>query len=182
MTDGDRRFVELYEGYYRKVYGYCRRRTTAERVDDAVAETFLTAWRKIADVPDGDDALPWLYSVAYRVLGHQWRTSSRQSRLKTRLAAVGVDQVEMPEEFVVMDQESRQVLDALQRLKHSDQELLRLTVWEELSHRDIARVLGVSTDAVKKRSSRARQALAREFEQAEKKYRTSPAAQEGGTW
>lgn len=182
MTTGDARFVELYERYYRRIYGYCRRRTTADRVDDAVADTFLTAWRKIQDVPAGSEALPWLYSVAYRVLGHQWRSAKRRSRLNSRLRSVGASPVAVPEEYVVLDQESQLILNALSRLKPNDQEVLRLTVWEELQHSEIAAVLGISTDAVKKRASRARRALAKEFERAEKRQVSSPAAQKGGTW
>ena len=90
MRPGDARFVDLYQRYFRHVYAYCRRRTAADKVEDAVAETFLTAWRKIGEVPAGDEALPWLYSVAHRVLGHQWRGASRQSRLESKLPSVGV--------------------------------------------------------------------------------------------
>ena len=80
MTAGDTRFVEVYESFFRLVYGYCLRRTSPDKVDDAVAETFLVAWRRIGDVPIGDAALPWLYGVAYRVLSTQWRARSRRGR------------------------------------------------------------------------------------------------------
>ena len=180
MTTADARFVAIYESHYRDVYGYCRRRTAVDRVDDAVAEVFLVAWRRIDEVPENDEALPWLYAVAYRVLGHQWRSASRQRRLKTKLEGLGADVAAVPEEYVVLGQESSQVLAALSRLKRSDQELLRLTVWEELQHKEIALVLGVSVDAVKKRASRAVKTLAREFERVSKQ-RLTPAAQEGGT-
>lgn len=182
MTTDDARFVALYERHYRHVFGYCRRRIPADRVDDAVADTFLTAWRNIRAVPDGEEALPWLYSVAYRVLGHQWRSASRRARLNSRLDSLRVGHASPPEEYVVFDQESQLVLQALSRLKPSDQELLRLTVWEELGHKEIALVLGLSTDAVKKRASRARKALAREFERVEQRQESSPAAQKGGAW
>lgn len=138
MTGGDARFVELYERFYRHVYGYCRRRTSADRVDDAVADTFLTVWRKIDEVPAVDECLPWLYGVAYRVLSHQWRGASRRRRLDKRLASIGVDSVAAPEEYIIMRQESRRVLAALKSLKTTDQEILRLTTWEELAQKDIA--------------------------------------------
>ncbi len=182
MTTSDARFVELYERHYVKVYRYCRRRTTADRVDDAVAETFLTAWRNLDDVPHGESGLPWLYSVAYRVLGHQWRTTSRRKKLDSKLAALGVSHASAPEELVVLDQESRTVLDALSRLRQTDQEVLRLRVWEELGHKEIGEVLGIGVDAVKKRVSRARQKLAKEFEALERRQTPSPAAQRGGAW
>lgn len=182
MTKGDARFVSLYERHYPSIRAYCRRRTRPDRVDDAVAETFLTAWRKIDDVPAGDEALPWLYAVAYRVLGHQWRGLSRQSKLTDRLAQVGHDTPSSPppDQYVVARQESRQVLEALARLKPADQELLRLTTWEELAHRDIATVLGISVDAVKQRAARARRSLAREYERLDRQRTHAPAAQKGG--
>jgi DNA-directed RNA polymerase specialized sigma24 family protein len=91
MSSGDARFVEIYERSYRHVYGYCRRRTTVDQVDDAVADTYLTVWRKIDQVPSGDDLLPWLYGVAYRVLSHQYRGASRRDRLGERLKAIGAE-------------------------------------------------------------------------------------------
>ena len=70
----DALFTELYRRHYRPIRDFCRRRVAGDLVDDAVAETFLTAWRRFEDVPAGDEALLWLYGVAYRVIGHQWRS------------------------------------------------------------------------------------------------------------
>ena len=74
--------------YYRPIRDYCRRRVAADVVDDAVSEVFLTAWRRLDDVPAGDAALVWLYGVAYRVIGHQWRTTARRRRLDVRMRSV----------------------------------------------------------------------------------------------
>lgn len=181
MTAGDARFVRIYEAHYAAVYAYCRRRASPERVEDAVADTFLTAWRKIDDLPSEDQVLPWLYRVAYRVLGHQWRSSSRSNRLRQKLDAIDANPVTtQPEEVIVLREESRLVVEAAERLKTSDREILRLALWEELKQADIAVALGLSTDAVKKRLSRARQNLTREFNRLEKKRNQVPAAQEGG--
>ena len=182
MTVGDARFVELYELHYRHIYAYCKRRTSVDKVEDAVADTFLTAWRKIDELPDGEGALPWLYAVAYRVLGHQWRGASRQSKLKEKLASIGVSHDPPPEEYIAVRQESEQVLKALSSLKDREQEILRLSVWEELHHQEIAQMLDLNTDAVKKRLSRARRNLLREYNRMEEKDMKSPAAQEGGAW
>ena len=182
MTSGDARFTELYDGYYRKILLYCRRRTNPDLVDDAVADTFLTAWRKINEVPAGPDALPWLYSVAYRAIGHQYRTSDRNRKLKQKLSALGMlEMASDSADLVVMDHESRLVLHALSKLRPSDQELLRLSVWEELTSSQIAIVLGISQSAAKKRYTRARTSLARSFERLERTS-SAPAAQKGGAW
>lgn len=46
------RFNDLYARHRSALHRYCARRTDPSRVDDAVAETFLVAWRKLGDVPD----------------------------------------------------------------------------------------------------------------------------------
>ena len=180
VTSRDARFVDLYQEFYGRVHAYCRRRCRAERVDDAVAETFLTAWKRIDDVPQGEGTLPWLYGVARRVVAHQWRSLSRVDRLRAKLESLGVDSHAPPEDVLVMDEESVMVLRALSRLKALDQEVLRLSVWEDLNHIEIAQVLNVSHDVIKKRFSRAKKRLAEEINRLIEEK--SPAAQEGGAW
>lgn len=182
MTVGDARFIELYQRFHRHVYGYCRRRTHADKVEDAVADIFLTVWRRIDQVPEGDESLPWIYGVAFRVLSHQWRGVARRRRLSDKLASIGADSVIAPEEYIIKGDESRMVHEALDRLKPTDQEILRLTAWEELEQREVALALGISVGAVRQRLYQARKNLTREFNQLEKKSSTSPAAQKGGAW
>ena len=182
MTAGDAKFVSVYETYYRHVYAYCRRRTGPDRVDDAVAEVFLIAWRRIVELPDGEACLPWLYRVAYRVVGHQFRAASRRNQLTRKLAAIGVEATTPTDDYLVQRQESRQVIDALDRLRIPDQEILKLSIWEELPHPEIADILDISVDAAKQRLSRARKRLAREYHRLEKRHVKSPAAQKGGAW
>lgn len=181
MTVGDARFAEVYERFFRHVYGYCLRRSSPDRVDDVVAETFLVAWRRIGDVPEGEAALPWLYSVAYRVLSTHFRGRSRQRRLDEKLNGVGVEPVLSIEDFVVMSEDSTQVFNAMSRLKSTDQEILKLTVWEELSHAEIAEVLRIGVGAVKQRALIARKNLTREYNRLEKKRIKPLAAQKGGS-
>ena len=179
MTDSDARFVDLYERFYRPVYAYCRRRTTAEAVDDAVAETFLVAWRRIDLVPRGSEVLPWLLGVAYRVLGTQWRGSSRSRKLGKKLSSIGYETPAPPDEVVLVREQSRQVLAALDSLKPTDREILRLAAWEELPQADIAVVLNISIGAVRQRLYEAKKNLAKEYDRLSRK-RSTPAAKKGG--
>jgi RNA polymerase sigma-70 factor (ECF subfamily) len=163
MSSDEERFVELYRLYGRQLLAYCRRRTSPSLAADAVSETFLVAWRKLEDVPVGEAALPWLYGVAYRVLSHQWRHLARSRRLIDRLGGLAEFGVPPPDVIVLRDEEHRLILKASSRLRPIDQEVLRLTMWEELSHADVAVVLGIQPDAVKQRAYRARRNLAEEY-------------------
>jgi RNA polymerase sigma factor (sigma-70 family) len=158
------RFQAVYEAHYQAVFAYTRRRAAdVTDAQDAVAETFTIAWRRLADVPEAGAALPWLYGVARRVMANQRRSNRRRADLTTRLGDPEPVTVEFERELVA-DEERRTVLAALGRLPDGDQELLRLAVWEGLPHRDIAQVVGCSEGSVAVRLHRARNRLGREIE------------------
>lgn len=178
------RFEALYTAHFAAVSAYCRRRVAVELVDDVVAETFLTAWRRIDEVPDGERGLFWLYHVAYRLVGHQWRGRSRRQRLASRLESVVATSTATPEDDAVDRDEVHRVLEASARLNESDAEIMRLVAWEHLSRDAIAEVLDIKPNAVSQRIHRARTNLTKEFTRLERRSpatRTSPAARKGGT-
>lgn len=182
MTGGDVPFCEIYDRFHRQVYAYCRRRARRDVVEDVFAETFLIAWRKMEEIPPGDQTLPWLYGVAYRVLTHQWRSAFRHQRLTEKLSLLGVTPVDLPEDMMIAGHEQRQLLTALSALRPTDQEILRLTAWEELSQAEIASTLGITVGAVRQRLYAARKKLATEYNRLERRRTDFPAAQKGGAW
>jgi RNA polymerase sigma-70 factor (ECF subfamily) len=147
---GDRLEV-LFEAHHRTVLAYAARRSpTLTDAEDVVAEVFLVAWRRLEAVPDGDEALPWLLGVARRTIANQRRGLFRRRRLQERLETT----VERP--LPAAPTGAEPALEALSRLSKSDQELLRLVAWEELSHAEIAAILGISINAAAIRLHRAR--------------------------
>ena len=150
-----------------------------DAVEDAVSDTFMTVWRRLDEIPPGDDILPWLYGVAYRVLAHQWRSAFRRQRLAEKLSSLGVTATSLPEDVVVLRQEARQVVTALGGLNSTDQEILRLTTWEELSPAEIAVALGISVGAVRQRFYQAKKKLADEYNRLETGGPISPLLRKG---
>jgi RNA polymerase sigma-70 factor (ECF subfamily) len=75
-----RRFEEIYAACHDPVLGYVLRRTgNGHDAADVLAETFLTAWRRLDDVPGGESTRPWLYGVARRVLANHHRGAGWRS-------------------------------------------------------------------------------------------------------
>ncbi len=177
---GEALFAQLYNHHYRPIHDFCRRRVANDLVDDAVAETFLTAWRRLDDVPAGDEALLWSYRVAYRVIGHQWRSTARRRRLEDRLRSVVHRPASAADESIIDGHEHHLVLAAAARLNNTDVEVLRLVAWEQLSFADIAALLEIEPNAVKQRLQRARHNLAREYRRLETHETSSPDAPTGG--
>jgi DNA-directed RNA polymerase specialized sigma24 family protein len=77
-----------FEGWFREhhlaVRRFAYRRVSDDVVDDVVAETFLTAWRRRDELVG--DPLPWLLAVARRVCANHLRSRGRRVALLGRLA------------------------------------------------------------------------------------------------
>jgi RNA polymerase sigma-70 factor (ECF subfamily) len=152
------RFGALYDTHRAALGAYCRRRLPVDVVDDVLAEIFLTAWRRIDEIPT-ESELVWLYRVARNVVANQRRGLARRVRLVARVLTLrSVPDVELDASPIAQD---RWIVDALSTLSSADQELIRLRAWEELTSADIAVVLGITAAAVDMRLNRARRRLER---------------------
>jgi RNA polymerase sigma factor (sigma-70 family) len=160
MSERQGRFDALYAANHAPIFGYAVRRTASpDDAADILAETFLTAWRRLDDVPAGEEARMWLYGVARRVLANYHRGERRRSALADRLHAELASSCASPE----FDEESAKIAEALRRLPPHQRELLALNAWEGLDYGQIATVLGCSRNAVRIRLHRARLRLAAEL-------------------
>lgn len=151
------RFNEVFAAYHDEIWRYAMRRCTYDDAINIVSDTFLTAWRRVQDIPAGDNARLWLYKVAGHCAANQQRGQRRYLRLVSRLADNSPPVNTTEAEGVAPDH--RELRLALAQLSRSDQELLRLLTWEELSHEQVATVLGISANAVALRARRARRNL-----------------------
>lgn len=158
MIDAQERFVGLYDSCYRRVLAYAVQHVDASVAEDVASETFLIAWRRLADVPD--PPLPWLLAVARNLLRQQYGALARQRRLETRITALTSAQdlhAWDAAEHVIDRATAAEVLAALPK---DDVETLTLTTWHGLSPAEAAAVVGCSPRAFTVRLSRARRRLA----------------------
>lgn len=156
-TRDDERFRGLFDLHFRAVYAFAlRRASSAEGAADVAAETFTVAWRRLADVPDGEQARLWLYGVARRVLANTRRGERRRDLLVERLATVADDRSPAPPDDGAA---TAVVRDALAGLADGDREVLVLSAWEELSPAEIGVVLDLPAATVRTRLHRARNRL-----------------------
>ncbi len=157
------RFQALYQANYPRILGYALRRTaSAEDAADVVADTFAIAWRKLAEIPAGDEATLWLYGVTRRVVANLHRKQASRNAVVEMLAreykeTVWVDPLPGggPDPALAA---------AWAALRPADQEVLGLAVWETLATEQIAAVIGCGRTAAKVRVHRARRRFARELE------------------
>lgn len=165
----EERFEALFNANYGDVLAYAVRRCPSRHdAEDVVAETFAVAWRRIAHVPRGECARPWLFGTAHMVLLNQERARRRQRSLAEKVR----DVLHGPQDRGTNTDlpERERIKGAFASLTATDRELLQLHVWEELSADEIAVALDISIPAVWKRLQRARERLSSALEPPGEEY------------
>jgi RNA polymerase sigma-70 factor, ECF subfamily len=141
--------MQLQLGELQRIAGrYLLRRTDRDMAADVLSDVMLVVWRRRAEWPA--DLTPWVLRIAHNCLMNARRGERRRSRLTSSIA----ESLDRSSEAQGPD-----ISDALSRLPSSDQEILRLWAWEDLSAVEIAGVLGIRASAAATRLSRAKARL-----------------------
>jgi RNA polymerase sigma factor (sigma-70 family) len=153
------RFETIYRGTRQALLAYLLRRTdNADDAADLLSEIYLIAWRRIDDVPPGEEARLWLFGVARKVLAGQRRRASTATALalalERSLPIEGSGQSTFDSRIAV-----EEITTALRTLAPADRELLMLSGWEGLSPSEIGVVIGRPAALVRVRLHRARARL-----------------------
>ncbi len=158
----DDAYRRLYTANFPAILNYALRRVSGpDDAADLVAETFLVAWRRRDEMPSGHQARLWLFGVARRVLANHARGEQRRVQLGRRLRLELRDEVGDPAADLV---EVLAVDSALAALDDLDREVLELTVWDQLTPREIGVLLDLPARVVRSRLFRARARMRGRFE------------------
>jgi RNA polymerase sigma-70 factor (ECF subfamily) len=155
------RFEEIYASTRLPLLGYLVRRSeTVEDAADLLAEVYLIAWRRIDDVPAGEQARPWLFGVARRVLANHHRRERGETELAVALeTAFRMHQTAAQASTDAGGELEGAVVEALAKLSSADRELLMLNAWDDLTPAEIAVVLRRPVGVIRVRLHRARKRL-----------------------
>lgn len=123
--------------------------------EEAVQQTFLNAWRRAGSYDPTRSLGPWLYSIARRASVDVYRKEHRYRK-------VNADHDMADEQGPMMEGtwEAWQLRTALERLRPEDRDTLRAVYFDDLSHEETARRLGIALGTVKSRVHRAQKRLA----------------------
>jgi RNA polymerase sigma-70 factor (ECF subfamily) len=158
-------FDEVYARYREAVWRFLVRLSGRRDIaEDLFQETWLAAARN-AHLPQQDSRLmPWLYTIARNKHHNAVRFRLlAQKRLDEALAEPSPAAGE-PEADADARRRAAAVAHALASLPEAYREILLLFFDEGLETEDVARILGLRADAVRKRLSRARAELARRLD------------------
>jgi RNA polymerase sigma factor (sigma-70 family) len=158
-----RRFDAVFSAHSGDIAAYCHWRARSDAdAQDAAADVFLTAWRRLDRLPEGDALRVWLYATARRVLANQQRSFRRRAALQERLALEAAAATHEPPP---LGEETALVHEALKRLVPRDREVLLLAEWEGFTPAEIGEVVGCTAVTARGRLHRARRRFQTLFEQ-----------------
>src|SRR6266540_1291305 len=139
-TEARARFEGLFSGHYGELLRFAQRRVGIDAAGDVVAETFLIAWRRLPEVP-AEHARAWLYMTARHVIANELRARQRRDRLSGHTRDdIATDRAVAGDHATVIAEQIR-VRAVLESLSQMDQEVLRLTEWEQLDLTEAAAVV-----------------------------------------
>lgn len=148
--------------------------------EDVTQEVFLTAWRDVKKLRNPSSFLPWLRQIT-RNQANQWLRDRRidvTERDADRILAATVDPSLSTPEVLERDEQQRIVDEVIESLPDEAREIITLFYKEGRSVKQVADLLGLREEAVKKRLSRARARIREELLDAfgEVVRRTAPVA------
>ena len=155
LAGSERAFEVLFDRHHRPVLAFCKQILgSREEAEDAVQQTFLAAYRELGRAEQPPELRPWLYAVArHRCLS---ALRARRARTLQEVPERGADRLITE---VTVREDLRAALADVTRLPDDQRAALMLAALGDMSHAEIARILGCPRDKVKALVFQARSSL-----------------------
>jgi RNA polymerase sigma-70 factor (ECF subfamily) len=156
-------FAELVRRWAGRVTALCHARIRRAHVaDDLAQETLLRGFRALGTLNDPGRFGPWLCGIALRTC-LDWRKAKQNSQVPFSVLHPDHDPEELlpgrDDSSVERDDEARHLLRQVEALPEDCRQVVMLYYYEDVTYRDIARLLGVSTATINARLTKARSLL-----------------------
>jgi RNA polymerase sigma-70 factor (ECF subfamily) len=150
--------------YLPQVYHYALRLTgSRQEAEELAQETFLRAWRRRRQLRDRRNTAVWLLTITRNLWNDRLRRKSRRPLVVEPLEDIYEARDSGPDDDLMVREDLRRVLEAMNSLPPRQREVLCLFACEGLALGGIAQVLGITTEAAKASLCEARKRLRRTF-------------------
>jgi RNA polymerase sigma-70 factor, ECF subfamily len=161
-------WARLYQDHFDGLYRHLRYLTgECQAAEELVQETFVQALCCVARYDGRSRFSTWLHGIGLNVARHHWR--AQRSTAKAHAKLIAVEQLrehgESPTREVLAKQRARALYDALEQLPTHLREAFILRELEGLSAEEAAEQLGITTNNLAVRASRARTRLRKQLGQ-----------------
>jgi RNA polymerase sigma-70 factor (ECF subfamily) len=151
-------FEELYEEYLPKIYRYVYHRVGNKQLaEDVTSTVFMKVVSNLNTFRVGESSFAsWIYAIARNTLIDHFRKHKSTVDLGEADNIASTQNVEHQTDTTLT---LAKVKTAMKNLSEVQREVLILRAWDDLSHKEIGEVLGISEDNSKMTFSRALKSL-----------------------
>ena len=147
------KFGSFYKNYNKTLFAYLMRMTGDYHLaSDIMQESFT----RFLEHYEGKILKA---SLLFTIARHALFDHSRKQGRNTALKEDPIDRSRSQEQDLMVKQEYRQVLSAMQALSQDERDILALAISDGLCYRDVASIAGISVENVKVRVHRVRHKL-----------------------
>jgi RNA polymerase sigma-70 factor (ECF subfamily) len=147
-------FGSLYDLYINEIYKYIAYRVRhKETAEDITSKVFLKVLDSIQKVDSSRPFGAWMYRVARNAVIDYFRSNRQHEDIDGMYDLSSKEETAEEKTNILLDSERVQSL--LKELTPIQQEVIELRVWQELSYKEIAEIVGKSEDNCKMIFSRA---------------------------
>lgn len=157
-------FGEIYDAYFVSIHKYVFYRVSAEHVDDVVGTIFIKSWSRLKKYRKTNVSFgAWLFRVAHNTVVDHYRTHKQFYELEERIAD---DNEKMnPKRIMEETLNGERVHRALKNLGDKYQEVVLLKYMNDMSNKDIAKVMRTNESNVRTLQFRALKKLKAELDE-----------------
>jgi len=152
MRTGDvEAFGPVYDFYHEKIYRFVYLKLpTRQDAEDLTAETFLKCWQYIQEKKPIHTVQAFLYQIARNLVVDFYRTRGMPLESIDEREIVIADRTDLTlEEKMALKSDMQEIETALRQLKDAYREVIVLHFLNELSLKEVARIIGKSPGATR---------------------------------
>lgn len=151
---------ELYKTYAPKLRSVCRRYiSNEEMVNDALHDAFIVIFTSLDSLRDDSKAEVWMVSIARNIA----LKCNDHNEISLTISLDEISEVELPpseeEETNIKGLSLAEVIKLIDKLPEGYKQVFRLSVFEGLTHKEIAAMLGIEPHSSSSQLTRAKQML-----------------------
>ncbi|MBN2443036.1 MAG: sigma-70 family RNA polymerase sigma factor [Spirochaetales bacterium] len=146
-------YAEVYDNYATRIYQFIYYKTYhKETAEDLTSQTFLRALEKLHLYnPEKGSMSAWIYQIARNLVTDYYRSTRKTVDIDDVWDLAGKQNIELDSENKEQLEELREVL---KKLPSEQRDILILRIWQDLSYKEIANIIGKSEGACKMMFSR----------------------------
>lgn len=150
LIEGDEdAFCELYAAYKnRLIYFAMRFLKSREYAEDIFQDAFAVVWQGRRFINPDASFSAYLYTIVRIRILNQLRDLSNQDKLREQILSQAVNYTNETKDEIIANDLRQFISRALQQLTPRQREIFQMSRERQMSHREIAEVLGISVNTV----------------------------------